>query len=569
LKRKTFRSVALLGALGVALVSSATAQASPSSPIPTTGPSTSVNPVVLPTASSVEIMSLLTVNDPTKTATNGFEMVGIPDGLGAYQPQAGGDITVLNNQELGATQGITRAHGQKGTFVTKYTLDPATLEVKTGADFIQNTVQYYDYGTGTYGAAPTAPFVAAFGRFCSSDLATETQLYNPGSGNGYNGKIYFANEETGSEGRTMGVDMSGNAVQLPRLGLASWENTLVANTGTDTTLSIGDDDTTPSPSSGPTAFSLGGYLRVHVGTKTNAGTPFDMAGLTNGTLSAIKVSDAVFTDKQFRTTYGKFDSQPFTLAGVDWNQTGALQATAMQTAHAMSFYRPEDGAWDPQHPNDFYFVTTDQQGQSGKGGLWKLHFTDLNNPSAGGTLTLLLDGTEGVFFPDNLTIDHHGHILINEDPGANNYVARMWAYNIPTTQLLPIATFDPAKFAVGANNWTVDEESSGVIDAESTLGAGWFLFDAQIHTAGAEKPEGVPAALPAGTGPGTTEEFVEQGQLLAMKIGDFQEMFDHDPAPVTPEVPLAVILPLTGIVIGGGLLLLQRRRALVRSITRA
>ena len=29
--------------------------------------------------------------------------------------------------------------------------------------------------------------------------------------------------------------------------------------------------------------------------------------------------------------------------------------------------------------------------------------------------------------------------------------------------------------------FTIDEESSGIIDAHEVLGKGWFLFDAQIH----------------------------------------------------------------------------------------
>ena len=57
---------------------------------------------------------------------------------------------------------------------------------------------------------------------------------------------------------------------------------------------------------------------------------------------------------------------------------------------------------------------------------------------------------------------------------------------------------------------TIDEESSGIIDTEAFLGAGTFVFDAQVHTA---------KGLPAGTGPGTVQEFVERGQLLTLTVG--------------------------------------------------
>jgi len=45
------------------------------------GPSTTTDPYVLPVADRVRITSLLTVND-AGAAGNGYEMVGIPDGIG-------------------------------------------------------------------------------------------------------------------------------------------------------------------------------------------------------------------------------------------------------------------------------------------------------------------------------------------------------------------------------------------------------------------------------------------------------------------------------------------------------
>ena len=54
---------------------------------PSTGPSTSTPPYMLPVAAGVHITSLLTVDD-SGAATDGYEMTGIPDGLGAAR--AGG-----------------------------------------------------------------------------------------------------------------------------------------------------------------------------------------------------------------------------------------------------------------------------------------------------------------------------------------------------------------------------------------------------------------------------------------------------------------------------------------------
>ena len=86
-----------------------------------------------------------------------------------------------------------------------------------------------------------------------------------------------------------------------------------------------------------------------------------------------------------------------------------------------------------------------------------------------------------------------------------------------------MARFDEALFGAGANDdplrLTIDEESSGIIDALRYLGRGFFLFDAQIHTA---------KGLPAGPGPGTVQEFVEHGQLLVLRVGDWNDVYTPD-----------------------------------------
>ncbi len=102
------------------------------------------------------------------------------------------------------------------------------------------------------------------------------------------------------------------------------------------------------------------------------------------------------------------------------------------------------------------------------GGLWRLTFSDIENPLAGGTLELLLDGSEtiGLSKPDNLTVDADGgHILIQEDPGNIAHVARIVAYRIADGATAVVARFDPALFdpaVAGSTLLTRDEESSGV-----------------------------------------------------------------------------------------------------------
>ena len=510
------RSVTAIAAAAVAVAAQPALAATGTS----RGPSTTTNPYVLPVADGVHIKSLLTVGD--QPAGNGYRMVGIPDGLGAVRD--GDHVTLYMNHELRADRGIVRRHGQKGAFVSEWSIDRRTQRVDAGADLIDPGVQYWNYVAQTWsglpspgGANPRNPAdvfpvqAAAFARFCSASLTDPWQLYSPRTGRGYTGQLFFANEENGDEGRLFGVTDEGTAKQLPRLGLFSWENTILADTRGDRTVVVGNED------------GGSGQLWIYAGSKSRRGDAFRRAGLTNGQQYVIDADDpAVRTDAEFRAAYGTGTPADVSLNGVDWDASGARQ-NAEAAADGLSLNRIEDGAFDPLRPDDYYFLTTEGSrdassplGRDG-GGLWRLRFEDVDHPELGGQLTLLLDGTEApyLFKPDNLTIDRAGNLLIQEDPGGTPHIARIVAYRISTGQRAILAQFDPAIFAAGATGRpevTTDEESSGIIDASRTLGGSSFLFDAQVHAAypTASAPAGL-AADPAG-------ELVEFGQLLSMRI---------------------------------------------------
>ena len=100
------------------------------------------------------------------------------------------------------------------------------------------------------------------------------------------------------------------------------------------------------------------------------------------------------------------------------------------------FLRPEDGHWDPSNPDDFYFVTTDRfdtvqtptsggvantpASRVGNSRLWRLRFDDVRDPALGGTLSVLLNGTEGPQMMDNITIDAPRQ---HPDPGGRGRAA--------------------------------------------------------------------------------------------------------------------------------------------------
>jgi hypothetical protein len=351
---------------------------------------------------------------------------------------------------------------------------------------------------------------APLGRFCSGTLTAAGQLYSERTGRGYFGRIYFPNEETGIEGRAFGTLEDGTTKQLPRLGLFSWENVVPAANRSDTTLVMGNEDTAD------------GQLRVYVGDKRRKGDAFDRAGLTNGVNHVIDlVDETVGREADLRAKYGEGTPVEFDLAEVDWDQSGTAQ-NSEAAADGLTLNRIEDGVWDPRNPSDFYFTTTDggvveqatsERGFRDSGGIWRLSFEDIERPGRGGTLTLLLGGAGGeqdeirLNSPDNVGMDRRGNLLIQEDNGNNRDRGRIIAYQVHSGELGVVAQFDPELFSPPTPVMTLNEETSGIIDAREVLGRGWWLFDAQVHR---------PVADPAR---------VTEGQLMAMRIKRWDDVY--------------------------------------------
>ncbi len=440
------------------------------------GPSSSQTPYLLSSDSNVYTESLLTVGD----GVGGYRMVGIPDGLGAYD-NGDGTFTVLMNHELGDTSGIARAHGATGAFVSQWVFDKTTLEAKSGQDLIQN-VFTYDVASMSYVEHNAAlGNGVAFNRFCSADLADPSAFYNSVTGLGYNGGRLFLNgEESGVEGRAFAHIASGaqagDSYELAWLGNLSFEN-VVANARTgDKTVVAGLDD------------GQNGQVYFYAGDKKATGSAIDMAGLTGGNLFGIHVTDlesSTNNESSAASPLGADEQSTFTMVNLGdvSGLSGAQLDAASEAAGVTSFLRPEDGVWDTLNPNRFYFVTTNGFDQPSR--LWAVDFTDASNPAAGGTIKLLLNGTEGQQMFDNITINAQGKIILQEDVGNNAHIGKVWQYDPSTDSLSEIAHHDPSRFlSGGANFLTQDEESSGVIDVSHILGnAGEnvYLADVQAH----------------------------------------------------------------------------------------
>ncbi|MBS9383587.1 MAG: SdiA-regulated domain-containing protein [Dolichospermum sp. BR01] len=499
------------------LLSDGTAKGSAAAPTVDTskGLSSSATPYMIPTTpgSGVSVKSILTVGDSVnnKPDSTPYKMVGIPDGLGAFD-NGDGTFTLLIGHELASTSGITRAHGGKGAFVSSWVINKSNLSVVSGSDLIQNV---YNWNSATQSSNTTTSTIN-FNRFCSADLAAPTAYYNAATGLGSQARIFLNGEEGGSTGYALATVATGankgNTYILGKFnlstngsgltGVGGWENALANPFAQDKTIVIGNND-------GGTGL-LSQSVAVYVGTKQNTGTEIDKAGLTNGTLKFINVtgSPAEIVNTTTRAT----------------NITSGTAFTLSGTA-STAFSRPEDGAWNPLNPSQYFFVTTDRidqvtdgiGSQVGRTRLWRLNFSDITNPDAGGTIDLLIDGdiVNGVKVNmfDNMTVDKYGHILLQEDVGGAAHNGKIWQYDIATDTLKLLAKHDPARFGdigvAATAPFNNDEESSGIIDAQDILGPGWFLLDTQAHY-------------------GISGELVEGGQLQALFNPDTYKAYQAD-----------------------------------------
>jgi len=481
-------------------------------PIGNIGPSTITEPYLVPSVPGVKFISLLTVGD----SIEGYRMVGIPDGLGAFA-SSNGNFTLLMNHELGGTSGIVRAHGSKGAFVSRWIIDRATLKVRRGQDFTQtpNDVYTFDPTTDHY-----LQGTKAWQRFCSGDLAKEGAFYYNGLGT--TERIYLNGEEITTVANSVVVDQgrawarvatgghAGETWHLPLMGRMAYENLVASPHPQEKTIVALLDDSSINTAPLITS-SVPSEVYFYIGRKKKHGHPIVAAGLTNGNFYGVKVSVEGNPVTEESNDFGLgiaatgfVGKGRFSLHDMgDVSDLTAVQIEELSfAARVTRLQRVEDGAWDPARRNDFYFVTTASLTANCR--LWRLRFDDIERPEKGGTIEILLKGNEGQGMLDNVTIDHRGRILMDEDPGGDDRVAKIWLYDISSGGFIQVGEHNPKFFEPTILNnsafLTNDEESSGIIDAEHILGEGWFLLDVQAHKTNPDP------------------ELVEFGQLLAMYV---------------------------------------------------
>jgi hypothetical protein len=389
----------------------------------------------------------------TGDVVGSYQMSGIPDGLGAYN-SGKNSLVVLMNHELGIT--FPALPPGVNARVSKVTLNRKTRTVLSGT-YVFN---------GSEG----------FERFCSSTLAT------------FNGTAYyFTGEEAidvGHDGSSVVVNAeTGQWTEAPHFGHLNHENVVPVKRLSKAVFVTTDDD-----------FRVGqpAYLYAYIADTFQAAVSGDPA---HGSLYVWKATNTAKTDlAKGETIPGEFVPIP-----QSQNTSSSALKAAATALHAFRFARLEDAATARQHPGRLYFTDTGKSGENIlNGALYRLDVSPGNPTKA--SLTLLLDGDhgDGIFRPDNLDTSAHA-VVIQEDGGQN----RVLVYDIKTGNLRSVARTPNTAW-----------ESSGVINAQTFLGEGWWLMDVQAHSSTAPQPG--PAA--PGVQPVPNTATGEDGQLLAVRI---------------------------------------------------
>ena len=431
--------------------------------------------MIQPLEQGIVIDPILSTGD----VVGGYQMSGIPDGLGAYR-SGHRELTVMMNHELEPSV-APNVYSR----ISKLKIDPKTREVLSAG---------YAF-TGLEG----------FARFCSSTLDF------------ISGKpLYFTGEEdvptSGRDGSSIVMNAeTGEWVETPQFGHILHENIVPVPRVSKAFLLTTDDDFREPTTAQP---YIAAYLYAYIAKSWKgaiAGTEGSLyVWKATGTLDGVPSSNDI---QKGQTLQGEF--VPVTQAE---NATGDTLERASHAKGAFKFVRLEDAAVARQRTGQVYFADTGRlASESVKGRLYKMNI-DPSDPTKA-SITLLVDGDAGddLVNPDNIDTSSQS-VVIQEDRNSEHRgpagtipgrptdpgYGRILVYDIQSGTIRPVAYANtPAPLRPGT--W----ESSGVINAQTLLGKDWWLVDVQAHSSVMSQPG--PSLVPnSSTG--------EDGQLLAIKI---------------------------------------------------
>ena len=338
-----------------------------------------------------------------------------------------------------------------------------------------------------------------FSRFCSATLV--------GPPDGFDRWIYMPNEEEGTESNTfdqkggVAVAIFDNELHtLPKMGRFAWENTVPQPNKGSRTVVMGLEDGPFAVD--PTVENSQLYMYVGRKEKGRGVSVLNKNGLDNGLLFVLApVDPAQRLEPSFGDESGSIKVQWKLVPNAD-STTEAQLETASDAAGAINFARPEDGAFNKENKNQFFFVTTG--GLTGGNELGRLYTLNIDrkDPTARGTLRVVYEADEVIaaggdiaISPDNIDTSED-YLMINEDGtaesrlvmGAKNRDGSIWRFKvtggsigIKASSAKRIAELDPpgqlGGGVVGPGIW----ETSGITDTSEVFGDGTWIFDVQAH----------------------------------------------------------------------------------------
>jgi hypothetical protein len=472
---------------------------------------TNVKPYAVAVSADYALQPLLSVGERvpnTSDASKEFQMIGIPDGLGATKGK--GNTTLLYmNHELRATALSEPNVGgplNKGGFISEWTLDPNGCVISGQRAY--NTVVDEESGA-TLPAAEVGNTGRPFGRFCSASLSYREA--------GFDRPIYLTGEESGGaetfDGRGgLGVAVfDGELHTLVKMGRFAWENTLARPDAGDLTVVMGMED-------GPNTLDNQLYMYVGKKNRNTGASVLSRNGLDTGKLYTF------VCDTPGQTGEDTFTSGSITGHWVELPDQTSVSETELEAQSdavgAFTFVRIEDGAWSKTDKNTFYFVTTGSGAANALGRAYQVKF-DKKNILGTTTIEVLYNadtiaaaGDDIGFAPDNMEASHN-FLMIQEDGTTQSrpqYASRaregsIWRHSISdgfaakrVVELNPpgtVAVTGSLPPTVLPGVW----ETSGIIDTSKFFGHDSWLFVVQAHS---------PSIAPV-------PNSVEDGQLLIMR----------------------------------------------------
>lgn len=507
-----------------------------------------------------EAEPLLTV---TGELGNGYQPVGVPDGIGAVELDAE-TVRVFVNHEVASDAGEPYAVDGielTGARISYFDVDKSSYSITDGG-IAYNTIVDASGKVAT-DASFTFEDKPGFDRFCSGALFEAGQF----DGRGLADAIYFAGEETGGGFSAVGgaewaLDVeTGTFYALPAFGRGAWENVTEVDTGSDGHVAfVLGDDTAPFDADGdgvneaapaylyvgeksadPDAGFLarngleGGKLHVWVPREADAIDPqsyrIDDPGLKGSWVALDNAPNLALADEAGANGY---DEWGYPTQANLWRQAEALGA--------FRFSRPEDVSTNPEDGTEVVMASTgvpeDFDGVDNAGEVYSLDldFSKLEqNGKIRGTLDVIYDGdsdpAQELRSPDNLDWADDGFLYVQEDRAGDNLfgegavnqanagivrldpesgeVTRI--FELDQTAVSPEGAVDVDVAETGAidvGSW----ESSGILDVSKLFGLeGGELFLADVQAHSLSDQDGFDVAGPAARL--TDDQLVESGQL--------------------------------------------------------